>query len=85
MPRVATRAVLQKNLKAKMMAASDFSFGSWNFQQPSKFGQFLNNRDQAGGLWCHFTSSMPKAATRALLSKEFEGNKMATSDCSFIA
>jgi hypothetical protein len=31
-----------------MMAASDFSFGTWNFQQPSKFGHILNNRNEKG-------------------------------------
>jgi hypothetical protein len=48
MPKVATRALLQQNAKAKMMAASDFSFGTWNFPWPSKFGHILNNRNKKG-------------------------------------
>jgi hypothetical protein len=48
MPKVATGAAFQKNSMAEMMAASDFSFGTWNFQRPSKFGHILNNRNKKG-------------------------------------
>jgi hypothetical protein len=86
MPKAATRAVLQKNSTAEMMAASDFSFGTWNFQQPSKFGHILNNRNRGRsgrGLWCHVTSWMPKVATRADLQKNSTAEKRVASDFSF--
>jgi hypothetical protein len=48
MPKVATRAVHQRNLTAEMMVSSDFSLSIQNFQQPSKFGHILNNRNGKG-------------------------------------
>jgi hypothetical protein len=48
MPKAATRAVLQKNSTAEMMVASDFSFGTWNFQHPSEFGRVISSGKKKG-------------------------------------
>ncbi len=66
MPKAATRAVLQKNSTAEKRVASDFSFGTWNFRQPSKFCHILHR----GCRFRHLQSIQPVTAQRMLPLRE---------------